>query len=125
MSVGGRTAWALRSDGSALRRAKIERPSVRLLPYFDGFLLGHKEKTHLVDAAHYKRVYRAQGWLSPVVLVDGRAAGVWSHERKGARLSVRVTPFRAMAQATRALVREEADDLGRFFGTAVVSTRFS
>ena len=52
-------------------------------------------------------------------------AGVWSHERKGARLSVRVTSFRAMAQATRALVREEADDLGRFLGTAVVSTRFS
>jgi len=125
VSVGGRTAWALRADGSALRRAKIERPSVRLLPYFDAFLLGHKEKTHLVDAAHYKRVYRAQGWLSPVVLVDGRAAGVWSHERKGARLSVRVTPFRAMPQATRALVREEADDLGRFLGTAVVSTRFS
>ncbi len=125
LEVAGRVGWVLRDDLATLRRAKLDGPVVRLLPFFDSLLLGHVDKGHLVDAAHYKRVYRPQGWLAAVVLVDGRVAGVWSHERKGARLSVRVTPFRAMARATRALVREEADDLGRFLGTAAVSTRFS
>src|SRR5439155_7764 len=95
----------------ALRRAKFEGPVVRLLPSFDAFLLGVKDKSHLVDPGHYKRVYRPQGWLSPVVLVDGRVGGVWSHERKGARLSVRVTPFGRMSPTVRSRVRDA--DRGR------------
>src|SRR5437016_3378195 len=93
VDVDGRGGRVLVEDIPALRRAKFEGPVVRLLPSFDAFLLGVKDKSHLVDLAHYKRVYRPQGWLSPVVLVDGRVVGVWSHERKGVRLSVRITPF--------------------------------
>ncbi len=125
VTVGGRTAYALRADLPALRRAKIDRPPVRLLPYFDAFLLGHKEKTHLVDAAQYKRVYRAQGWLSPVVLVDGRAAGVWSYERKGRRLAIRVEAFNRIPAAIRTQVTDEAEDLRRFFGIPEVAIVFA
>lgn len=124
VSVSGRVGWGHRDDLPALQRAELDGPVVRLLPYFDS-LLGLKDKSHLVDAAHYKRVYRPQGWLSPVVLVDGRVVGVWSHERKGARLSVRVTPFHEVPPALRTRVREEAEDLGRFLGVHAVSIRFS
>jgi len=125
VDVGGRIGSVLREDLPALRRAKFEGPVVRLLPSFDAFLLGVKDKSHLVDAGHYKRVYRPQGWLSPVVLLDGRVGGVWSHERKGARLSVRVTPFGRMSPTVRSRIREEVDDLGRFFGAEHTSIRFS
>ena len=112
----GRVAWLLRDDERALDRAAFESPCVRLLPLFDGFLLGLKEKDHLVDRAHYKAVYRPQGWISPVVLVDGRVAGVWSHERQGRRLSIRMEPFHEWPPQVRNRVRDEADDLGRFLG---------
>ena len=125
IDVGGRIGSVLREDLPALRRAKFEGPVVRLLPSFDAFLLGVKDKSHLVDPGHYKRVYRPQGWLSPVVLVDGRVGGVWSHERKGARLSVRVTPFGRMSPTVRSRIRQEVDDLGRFFRTEDTSIRFS
>lgn len=125
VDVGGQIGWVLRDDLPALRRAAIERPLVRLLPFFDSLLLGVRDKSHLVDAAYYERVYRPQGWLSPVVLVDGRIAGVWSHERKRGRLVVRVQPFRGMAPAIRARVRDEATDLGRFLDMSGVTVRFS
>ncbi len=32
------------------------------------------------QTAFKARVYRTQGWIAPVVLVDGRIVGVWSHE---------------------------------------------
>jgi hypothetical protein len=54
---------------------------VRLLPAFDAFLLAHATKDHIVDPRFYKRVYRNQGWISPVVLVGGRIAAVWSIQR--------------------------------------------
>lgn len=111
VNLQGRTMCLLRADVPSLRRARIEQPSVRLLPSFDSFLLGHKDKGHLVDAAHYKRVYRPAGWLSPVVLVDGRVAGVWSQARTGRRLAVRVQPFQALPSAIRSRVKEVAEDL--------------
>ena len=96
------------------RQAKFERPLVRLLPYFDTFLLGHKEREHLVSMEHRPKVYRAQGWIAPVVLVDGRVAAVWEHAREGNRLHVRVTKFRPISRRIIAGIREEARDLGRF-----------
>lgn len=112
--VGGETAWLLRQDLAALRRAKFDRPLVRLLPYFDSFLMGHKERDHLVDAAQYKRVYRAAGWISSVVLVDGRVAGVWSMERKGARTAIRIDPFGRFSREAQEGIDAEVVDLGRF-----------
>ena len=112
--VEAKTLWALRKDMRTLRGARLASPVVRLLPNFDTYLLGHDRKNHLVDAAHYKRVYRKAGWLSPVVLVDGRAAGVWSHERRGNRLAIRVEPFRKLARTIRDRVEAEAQDVGRF-----------
>jgi len=125
VDVDGRIGWVLREDLPALRRSKLDEPVIRLLPSFDAFLLGVKDKSHLVDLAHYKRVYRPQGWLSPVLLVDGRVVGVWSHERKGVRLSVRITPFGRLSPMVRSHAREEADDLGRFFGARDASIRLS
>lgn len=124
VKVDGRPEWLLREDLSSIERADLERPSVRLLPFFDSFLLALKDKKHLVDAAHYKRVYRPQGWLSPVVLVDGRIAGIWSHERKGQRLSVRVEAFRPFGSDVQRRVRAEVADLGRFLRAEEVKLRF-
>lgn len=124
VNLDGRPGWLLREDLSSIERAELERPSVRLLPFFDSFLLALKDKKHLVDAAHYKRVYRPQGWLSPVVLVNGRIAGIWSHERKGQSLSVRVEAFRSFESDVQRRVRAEVDDLGGFLRAEEVKLRF-
>jgi hypothetical protein len=125
VAVGGRTAWVLRDDLPALRRARVRRPAVRLLPSFDAFLLGHKDKGHLVEAKRYKRVYRPQGWLSPAVLVDGRIAGTWSHERKGRRIALRVEPFHRFGADIREAIEREGQDLGRFLEADEASLTFA
>lgn len=107
-------AWILREDLASLRAA-TDGPVVRLLPSFDAFLLGHKDKGHIVASEHYKEVYRKAGWLSPVILVDGRAAGVWSYKRRGQRLQVIARPFQRVSWAVREGIESEVDDLGRFF----------
>ena len=117
--------WVLRDDLSALKRARLRRPSVRLLPFFDAFLLGHKDKGHLVEAKHYKRVYRPQGWLSPAVLVDGRVRGTWRHERKGRRITLRIEPFRRFSAEVQDAIEGEGQDLGRFLEVDEVSLTFA
>ena len=83
VEVEGRAGAVLREDLDELAQAGFERPQVRLLPYFDSFLLGHRQRQHLMAVEHQPKVYRAQGWIAPVFLVDGRAAGVWEYAREG------------------------------------------
>lgn len=123
--VDGWGASVLRDDLRELEGAGSERPPVRLLPYFDSFLLGHKEREHLVAMRDRKRVYRAQGWIAPVVLVDGRAVGVWVHAREGNRLRVWVTKFASVSRRVTAGIREEARDLGRFLGCPDVDVQIN
>jgi uncharacterized protein YcaQ len=114
VNVEGWPAAVLRKDLDKLAQAEFERPLVRLLPYFDTFLLGHREREHLAPVEHRLKIYRAQGWIAPVVLVDGRATAVWEHAREGNRLRVKVAKFGSISRRITAGIREEARDLGRF-----------
>ncbi len=122
VEIEGSKASILESDLSELEGAKIDEPVVRLVPYFDSFLLGHKSHLNIVDEKNRKKVYRSQGWVSPVVLVDGRALGVWSHVQKRDDLEVRVTPFSKLSSQVSDRVKEEMSDLGRFLEFSSVKT---
>lgn len=112
----GREAWTLRKDLRTLEEAPLDRRVVRLLPYFDSFLMGHRERGHLVDRAHYRRIYRPSGWVYPAVLANGRIEGEWAHERTARHLRIRVRPYRPMDAGTKDGVRAEAEDVARFLG---------
>src|SRR5713101_295987 len=124
VDIEGSKASTLESDLSELENAKVDEPVVRLVPYFDSFLLGHKSHLNIVDEKNRKKVYRSQGWVSPVLLVDGRALGVWSHVQKKNNLEVCVTPFSKLSSQVSDMVREESSDLGRFLECSSVKTMF-
>ncbi|MGH2663265.1 MAG: winged helix DNA-binding domain-containing protein [Actinomycetota bacterium] len=115
VEVEGYRASALAQDVPGLRRARLHGP-VRLLPAFDVYVVGIRPRVSLVERRFEKLVFRQAGWISPVVLVDGMAAGVWKHERNGKRIDVAVQPFGRLSPAHRNGVAEEADRLGRFLG---------
>ncbi|OLD78452.1 hypothetical protein AUF62_02420 [archaeon 13_1_20CM_52_20] len=122
VDMDGSKASILESDLSELESAKVDETVVRLVPYFDSFLLGHKYHLNIVDEKNRKKVYRSQGWVSPVLLVDGRAQGVWSHAQKKSDLEVHVTPFSKLSGQVSERVKEEASDLGRFLECSNVKT---
>jgi hypothetical protein len=77
------------------------------------YLLGYRERLLLARPDDLRRLQRGGGWIHPAVAVDGRLAGGWRQVRKGARLSVSVTPFPGARVARRELSAEVAD-IGRF-----------
>ncbi len=122
VDVEGWKASILKSDLPDLEKAELGEPVVRLLPYFDSFLLGHKSHRNIVDQNNHKKVYRNQGWISPVILVDGQAQGVWSHKQNKNSLTVRVTPFSRSSSTVTSRIEDEASDLGRFLECSDVKT---
>jgi Winged helix DNA-binding domain len=113
VEVAGSRAWLLAGDLDALKRASAPK-SVRLLPAFDPYVVGSRPRGLLVDPEHEPKIFRPQAWFSPVVLVGGRAVGVWQRERRGSRLEVRIEPFARLSAATRRAIAQEAERLGEF-----------
>ena len=116
VEVAAGTAWARAVDVEELETAGPP-DGVRLLPAFDQHVVGTPRDADAVLAPeHRDRVYRPQGWLSPVLLVDGRFAGVWSHERKGRRVAVEIEPFGRLPPKARKAAGAEAERLAAFLG---------
>lgn len=109
VDVEGAPHWVRVEDAASLRAAEPVR-TVRLLPAFDQYVIAAtRHARHLLDGGTPERVYRPQGWLSPVLLVNGLMAGVWSTERKGKRVAVTVEPFRSLSAPERKAVLDEVD----------------
>jgi hypothetical protein len=112
----GRPVWLRAADLDELRAAEPEGV-VRLLPAFDQHVVAApRDAGAVLEPSRKARVYRPQGWLSPVLLVDGRFAGVWKHERDGDELVVRIEPFEPLPEDIRIAAEAEAERLAAFLG---------
>lgn len=121
----GRRAWAeLLPDlepvegGFALagyRPVAVPELCLRLLPFFDVYLLSHAKRTHLVAPEHHPLVFRTAGWIAPVILSGGTVVGTW--ELRNGTISTH--EFRALRVRERQELAREAERLGRFLGASV------
>lgn len=119
VDVDGTHAWMLTADA----REACELPpirSVRLLPGFDQYVVAasyHAEQ--LLPGDLRGRVYRPQGWISPVLLVNGRMFGTWRHAIKGSCIEVTIEPFVKTPVRIRRAAGQEAERLAAFFGCSL------
>jgi Winged helix DNA-binding domain len=90
------------------------RLPARLLPAFDPYLLGWKDRSFAVPARHARRVHPGGGMLRAVATVDGVAVGTWSTRRRGERVKVEIEPFAPLAPGAVRALRAEAADVERF-----------
>jgi DNA glycosylase AlkZ-like len=116
VTLGGEEMWMLAADVEDAARA-APAGTVNLLPAFDQYVVAApRDGSPVLDGERKGRVYRPQGWLSPVLLVDGRIEGVWRHERKGGQVTVVVEPFGDVADHVRAGAEAQAQRLAAFLG---------
>jgi hypothetical protein len=115
VTIEGQRADILAADLDAIMTAQ-PASGVQLLPGFDPHLMGHSSRDHLFDAQYRWRVSRIAGWISPVVLVDGRVVATWSHQASKNVLVVSVSPFRKLAQTAMKHVRVRADEIAAALG---------
>ncbi|HSJ56089.1 MAG TPA: crosslink repair DNA glycosylase YcaQ family protein, partial [Anaerolineae bacterium] len=114
LDAGGVEYWAI---GDPPPPAAAE--SACLLPRFDEYLLGYKERAAVLDPVHAKRVNAGGGMPKPTVMVDGEIVGTWGYEEKRDVLAVSVEAFRALTAGQREQMERGAGRLAEYAGVPV------
>ncbi|NUO96985.1 MAG: winged helix DNA-binding domain-containing protein [Nonomuraea sp.] len=104
----GSPAWVLAGD-----TAVPDGPprGVRLLPYFDAYLVAGMPRELLYPGMAWERALSGgQAGNFPVLLVDGAVRGVWHQRRSGSKIDVTVEPI---GDLTAGQLRELDDQVER------------
>src|SRR5579864_8815995 len=109
----------LRGDLAGIAAGKGPATRVQLLPNFDPYLMGHAKRDHLFDREHSPKVSRTAGWISPVILVDGRVEGVWAYSLNRNTMNVELTPFAALKSRTVTEAKARAEAIAKAMGATL------
>lgn len=101
-----------------------EPAPVRFLPDYDNLLLGHADRSRVIDDAARQRLRSPNGVVPPTVLVDGRVGATWSVSRErlappGSRprrelATLTVHPFTRLDPSVRREVETEGEAFVQF-----------
>ena len=87
---------------------------VRFLPDWDNVLLGHADRTRVIDDAHRKLISTGNLGLLSTFTVDGRVAGRWRIARARRTATLTLDPFGVLAPAARTALEPEGRALAAF-----------
>lgn len=92
-------------------------PTVRLLPAFDEYLLGYKDRAAVLDTVHSGKVNPGNnGMFMHTVLVQGRVCATWKKVLRKKSLAITVHPFTSLRKADIKSLHATAQDHARFLG---------
>jgi len=90
---------------------------VHLLPAFDEFILGYKDRSAVLDPAHAPLVVPGgNGVFQPIVVMAGRVIGTWKRAVRKDRVLVDVRPFARLGRGIRPSMQSAVERYGRFLG---------
>jgi hypothetical protein len=121
VELDGVPAWDLPDASYDARPA----PDVRLLPYFDAFVVGSQPRARLFPGRAADRALTPSGQAGnyPVLLLDGVVGGVWhQRQRSGRRVDLTVEPLRRLSARHLRGLRAQAVRMGEIAGREATLT---
>lgn len=112
-AVGGQTYW----QSPSARAADGPIEGIQLLPAYDEFLLGYRDRSASLAPAHADAVAPgANGVFRPILVVDGRVMGTWSRTVKRGAVTVTPQPFPGQPSNDRDALTAAAARYAHFLG---------
>lgn len=114
LGIGGIPHWM------AADAPEPQAAGVHLLPGFDEFLLGYKDRSAMLAAEHAPKIVPGNnGMFLPMIVEDGRITGTWKRTLRGRSAAVRLDPFSPLPPRRAAACLRAAEAYGRFLGLPV------
>ena len=121
VEVNGEPAWSVAGD---TKTPPEPHRGIRLLPYFDAYVVGCQPREWLYPGPATSRALTPAGQAGnyPVLLIDGVVGGVWHQRLSGRKLAITVEPLRELTAAQRRQLDDDAQLVGSVTETAVTLT---
>jgi hypothetical protein len=113
-TIDGSPGWIAAGD---TKKASRDPSCVRLLPYFDAYIVGCQPRDRLFEGEAADRgLSGGQAGNFPVVLIDGAVGGLWHQRRSGRRVEITAELFRPLTMPQKDELRAQAERIGDFLG---------
>ena len=123
LAICGRRLTTLELDGSTYQVAPetlgLAAPQGRvyLLPGFDEYLLGYRDRTAALAPEHSEAIVPGgNGIFKPTVVIDGEVVGTWGRRVKAGEIVIEPSPFGRLSGRDREGLEEAARAYGVFMG---------
>jgi len=109
--------WMLREDFKLVDSISLdEKAPPSLLPKFDSFVLGHRDRARIIRTEYMKQVFRKAGDVAATLLINGHIVGTWRQKKTRSTLMITITPFQKLAKEDLKEVEEKAKALSQCMG---------
>lgn len=89
---------------------------IHLLPSYDEYLLGYKDRTDVLPLEHYSKAFTNNGLFFPIVLHNGQVIGNWDKSVKKKSVDLKYSWFRQVADMNEETLERERQKFARFLG---------
>ena len=107
-----RTYWLSRSTPTA----PDSSPTVHLLPGFDEYLLGYRDRSASLDPARAKTLNAGGGMLTPTIVANGQVIGTWKRTLQKHAVVIKASPFTPLSQPQNRALNIAIKRYSRFVG---------
>jgi hypothetical protein len=114
----GREWWV---TNDAPGHIAYDRSGVYLLPGFDEYLIGYKDRSAVLAVEHASRVVPGRnGVFLPTIVVGGQVVGTWKRKLKKSSIDITLSPFAHLDDSEEKVI-EAAGRYGDFIGLPLSS----
>lgn len=109
-SVDSKEYWVPDSAGLPC----TEQDSLYLLPAYDEFLISYKDRSASLPVKTFKRAVSSNGIFRPVIVINGKVAGLWKRVLKKDRIVIETEMFSRPGKSPKTSINAAALRYGQF-----------
>ena len=108
--INGATYWM------APGKRNTTRDTALLLPAFDEYFIGYKDRSTVIDMQYAKKVMTINGIFNPLMVRNGQVTGAWKRTFKKDTVSIVTDPFKPLKKAELKAFEPAAQQYADFLG---------
>jgi hypothetical protein len=116
--VDGRTYWF----SASIPKAKDTSPTACLLPNYDEYIVGYKNRNAVVDPIHSRELKLGNVVFNPTIIMDGRVVGAWKRTRKKGSVVIEASLHTPLDESEAHAFNLAARQYGAFLELPIVLT---
>jgi len=93
--------------------------SVQLLPAFDEFLIGYRDRSASIGQIHNIKAISNNGIFRPILVIKGKVVGIWKRNIKKDRLLLEIESFIKINKSIKVEINKAAKRIEHFLGKEV------